>query len=168
MAVKKKVKAVTIEKACFGAGCFWGVQSFFDAIAGVTKTEVGYAGGNEALYPRPDYKQVCTDMTGHAEVVYVEYDSSLVKYDKLLDVFWENHDPTTPNRQGPDYGSQYRSVIFYYNNEQKKLAEKSLLQREKKIKKKIVTQIVAASNFHLAEEYHQKYLEKRGEASCHI
>lgn len=150
----------------FGAGCFWGVEDDFAKIKGVISTKVGYAGGDEKRFSNPTYKDVCSDETGHAEVVRVIYDSDKAGYEKLLGVFWENHDPTTLNRQGPDVGTQYRSVIFYFNDKQKKEAEKSLKEREKKIGKKIVTQIVKAAEFHEAEEYHQKYFEKHGKV-CH-
>ena len=150
----------------FGAGCFWGVQYNFDQVKGVVETEVGYAGGHTE---NPTYKEVCTDKTGHAEVVHLLYDSGIVSYEELLKVFWENHDPTTLNRQGPDRGSQYRSVIFYYDDEQKELAEKSKeeLDKSKKFMGQIVTEIVKATQFYKAEEYHQKYFEKTGQKVCH-
>ena len=150
----------------FGAGCFWGVQYNFDQIKGVTETEVGYAGGHT---DNPTYKEVCTDKTGHVEVVHLIYDENLITYDQLLKTFWENHDPTTINRQGPDIGSQYRSIIFYYDDEQKELAEKSKeeLNKSKKFMNLVVTEIVSASKFYKAEEYHQKYFEKTGRKVCH-
>ena len=150
----------------FGAGCFWGVQYNFDQIKGVVETEVGYAGGHSE---NPTYKSVCTDTTGHAEVVHLRYDSDVVSYQDLLKNFWENHDPTTMNRQGPDVGSQYRSIIFYYDTEQKELAEKSKkeLNDSKKLMNLVVTEIVPASTFYKAEEYHQKYFEKTGQKVCH-
>lgn len=153
--------------ATFGAGCFWGVEATFRQIEGVVDTAVGYAGGH---LPDPTYKDVCTDRTGHAEVVQVEYDPERVGYDKLLDVFWENHDPTTLNRQGPDVGTQYRSVVFYQDDEQRQAAEESKrkLDASGRFRRPIVTQIVPAAPFYRAEEYHQRYLEKRGLASCHI
>ena len=153
--------------ATFGAGCFWGVEATFRQIEGVVDTAVGYAGGH---LPDPTYKDVCTDRTGHAEVVQVEYDPERVGYDKLLDVFWENHDPTTLNRQGPDVGTQYRSAIFYQDDEQKAAAEESKrkLDASGRFRRPIVTEIVPAAPFYRAEEYHQRYLEKRGLASCHI
>jgi peptide-methionine (S)-S-oxide reductase len=156
-----------MEKATFGAGCFWGVEATFRQVKGVTHTAVGYEGGT---FPNPTYHDVCTDLTGHAEVVRVEYDPSQVSYDDLLNVFWENHDPTQMNRQGPDFGTQYRSVIFYHTPEQQAAAEasKERLERSGRYRKPIVTQIVPASTFYRAEEYHQQYLEKRGLASCHI
>jgi peptide-methionine (S)-S-oxide reductase len=156
-----------MEKATFGAGCFWGVEATFRQIAGVTSTAVGYMGGT---LKNPTYKDVCTDRTGHAEVVQVEYDPSKVSYDELLSVFWANHDPTQLNRQGPDVGTQYRSVIFFHNPEQEAAAKasKEKLQGAGVYKRPIVTAIVPAAEFWRAEEYHQQYLEKRGLASCHI
>ena len=154
-------------KATFGAGCFWGVEAAFRRLNGVTGTSVGYAGGDT---PSPTYKEVCTDRTGHAEVVEVEYDDAVTSYDDLLKTFWENHDPTQLNRQGPDYGTQYRSVIFFHTPEQETaaLASRDALQSEGKYARPIVTQILAAPAFHRAEEYHQQYLEKRGLAHCGI
>jgi peptide-methionine (S)-S-oxide reductase len=155
------------ELATFGAGCFWGVEVTFRNTPGVKDAVVGYLGGTMA---NPTYKDVCTGRTGHAEVVQVEFDPAEVSYDKLLDVFWENHDPTTLNRQGPDVGTQYRSAIFYHSPEQKRLAEESKKQLEAsgRFKRPVVTEITPASTFYLAEDYHQRYLEKRGLASCHI
>jgi peptide-methionine (S)-S-oxide reductase len=155
------------EFATFGAGCFWGVEVTFRNVPGVKDALVGYLGGRLA---NPTYKDVCTGRTGHAEVVQVEYDPAEVAYDKLLDVFWENHDPTTLNRQGPDVGTQYRSAIFYHTPEQKRLAEKSKSQLEAsgRFRRPVVTEITEASTFYPAEDYHQRYLEKRGLASCHI
>lgn len=155
------------ELAMFGAGCFWGVEETFRTLPGVVKTEVGYAGGNTS---NPTYKEVCTDQTGHAEVVRIEYDPTKIKYSKLLEVFWLNHDPTTLNRQGPDYGTQYRSVIFAFNDEQRRLAEasKQRLTDDKRFTRPIVTQIVDAAPFTRAEEYHQQYLKKRGLSNCHL
>jgi peptide-methionine (S)-S-oxide reductase len=154
-------------KATFAAGCFWGVEATFRQIPGVTATRVGYTGGNMA---DPTYKDVCTDRTGHAEAVEVEYDPAKVSYDQLLNVFWENHDPTQLNRQGPDFGSQYRSAIFYHSPEQQQLAEASKQAREKsgQYSRPVVTQIVPEAKFFEAEDYHQQYLEKRGMATCHI
>jgi peptide-methionine (S)-S-oxide reductase len=152
-------------KATFGAGCFWGVEAAFRQIPGVTGTAVGYEGGAKE---NPTYHDVCTDRTGHAEVVQVEVDPSKVTYDQLLDVFWENHDPTTLNRQGPDIGTQYRSVIFYHNEKQKAAAEVSKERWQAKFKRPIVTQIIPAETFYEAEDYHQQYLEKRGLSHCHI
>lgn len=155
-----------LKEAMFGAGCFWGVQYNFDQIKGVIETEVGYAGGHTQ---DPTYKEVCTDKTGHAEVVHLRYDSEIVSYDELLKNFWENHDPTTMNRQGPDVGSQYRSIIFYYNNEQKAAAErlKNELNKSGKYRTPVVTEVVPAGTFYKAEEYHQKYFEKTGRKVCH-
>jgi len=155
------------EKATFGAGCFWGVEAAFRRIPGVVSTAVGYAGGH---IENPTYHQVCTDRTGHAEVVQVEFDPNQVSYDEILRVFWENHDPTQLNRQGPDMGSQYRSAIFYHSDEQKAAAEQSMQELESsgRFRRPIVTQVEAAPVFYPAEDYHQQYLEKRGMASCHI
>ncbi len=152
--------------AMFGAGCFWGVEAAFRQIEGVTATAVGYAGGH---VEDPTYQEVCRKGTGHAEVVRVEYDPSRVTYEDLLDVFWTKHDPTQLNRQGPDVGDQYRSVIFYYGDEQQRLAEASrqALDESGKHRKPIVTQIEPAPTFYIAEDYHQQYLEKRGLSTCH-
>jgi len=152
-----------MEKATFGAGCFWGVEAAFQKINGVTKTTVGYMGGD---LKNPTYEQVCTDKTGHAEVIQIIYDSNQISYEKLLETFWEIHDPTQLNRQGPDVGKQYRSVIFYHNNKQKMIAEESKKQIQKKYSKEIVTEISPAREFYPAEEYHQKYLQKQGRTSC--
>ena len=153
--------------ATFAAGCFWGVEATFGQINGVTRTEVGYTGGS---MDNPTYRDVCTDRTGHAEAVQVEYDPAKVSYEQLLDVFWANHDPTTLNRQGPDAGTQYRSAIFFHSPEQEKVAQasKETLDKSGRFRRPIVTQIVPAVTFYPAEEYHQKYLEKRGLATCHI
>lgn len=150
-----------IQKATFGAGCFWGVEAAFRQVKGVVSTAVGYAGGS---VKNPTYEDVCTDQTGHAEVVQVEYDPSVVSYDELLSVFWKIHDPTTLNRQGPDVGAQYRSAIFFHSPEQKAQAEasKEKLQKSGRYKRPIVTEITPASEFYRAEEYHQQYFEKRG------
>lgn len=155
------------ELATFGAGCFWGVEATFRNVKGVKDVTVGYLGGT---LPNPTYKDVCTGTTGHAEVVQVVYDPAEVSYGKLLDVFWENHNPTTLNRQGPDVGTQYRSAVFYHSEEQKRIAEESKAQltASGKFSRPIVTEITPASDFYRAEEYHQRYLEKRGLASCHI
>lgn len=163
-------QAQGLREAMFGAGCFWGVQYNFNQTKGVVETEVGYAGGSTGSPQRaPTYKEVCTGTTGHAEVVHVWYDPKIVSYEELLKNFWENHDPTTINRQGPDVGNQCRSIIFYYDNEQKDLAEKSKkeLSGSKKYTNPIVTEIVSASQFYRAEEYHQKYFEKTGQKVCH-
>jgi peptide-methionine (S)-S-oxide reductase len=154
-------------KATFAAGCFWGVEATFRQLPGVTRTRVGYTGGDT---PNPTYKDVCTDLTGHAEAVEIEYDPATLSYEKLLQVFWENHDPTQLNRQGPDHGSQYRSGIFYHTLEQKAEAEasKEKLERAHRFHQPIVTEIVPAVTFFEAEAYHQQYLEKRGLAHCHL
>ncbi|MBI5732545.1 peptide-methionine (S)-S-oxide reductase MsrA [Candidatus Jorgensenbacteria bacterium] len=161
------VKADKREIAIFGAGCFWGVEETFRNLKGVQSTEVGYSGGT---MPNPTYKDVCGDRTGHAEVVRIEYDPTQVSYDELLKIFWDNHNPTTPNQQGPDVGSQYRSVIFFNTAEQERLAKESKIKLEKsgKYKQPIVTQIVPAEPFYRAEEYHQQYLMKQGIKTCHI
>lgn len=154
-------------KATFGAGCFWGVEAAFRQIEGVRATAVGYEGGSTH---NPTYRDVCTDTTGHAEVVQVDFDENLVSYDALLNVFWENHDPTTLNRQGPDTGTQYRSVIFFHTPEQEAMAiaSRNALEASGAHRRPIVTQIVPAQTFYAAEDYHQQYLEKRGLSSCHI
>ena len=155
------------EIATFGAGCFWHVEAAFRQIKGVAKTTVGYMGGK---LKNPTYEDVCTDETGHSEVVQVEYDSSIISYEKILEVFWKNHDPTQLNRQGPDVGTQYKSVIFYHNSAQKKAAitSKEKIEKSGKYNKPIMTEIVLASTFYKAEEYHQQYLEKRGLSTCNI
>ena len=151
----------------FGAGCFWGVEAEFRKVPGVSATAVGYSGGQ---LKNPTYQDVCAGSTGHAEVVQVEYDPEKVSYHDLLNVFWENHDPTQFNRQGPDYGAQYRSAIFFYAPEQEAAANasKARLDGSGKYKKPVVTQIAAAAEFWRAEEYHQQYLEKKGVAHCRI
>jgi len=148
-------------KATFGAGCFWHVEDLFSKIKGVKSTKVGYTGGN---LTNPTYEEVCTDRTGHAEAVEVEYDPNEISYQELLDVFWNSHDPTSLNRQGPDIGIQYRSSIFFHNESQKQDAEKSKekLDSSGKFSKNIVTEIVPSPEFYKAEEYHQKYIQKRG------
>jgi peptide-methionine (S)-S-oxide reductase len=155
------------EKAMFGAGCFWGVEETFRNLKGVLSTAVGYAGGKKE---NPTYEDVCTDRTGHAEVVEVEFDPSQITYDELLDVFWSNHNPTTLNRQGPDVGTQYRSVIFYHSPEQKSAAEASRkkIDTSGRFGRPVVTQIEPAPTFWRAEEYHQRYLHKRGQSHCAI
>lgn len=155
------------ELATFGAGCFWGVEVTFRNVKGVKDALVGYLGGT---MENPTYKDVCTGRTGHAEVVQVEFDPSQVTFEKLLDVFWENHNPTTLNRQGPDVGTQYRSAIFYHSEEQKRIAEESKAKQmaSGRFSKPIVTEITPATTFYKAEDYHQRYLEKRGLASCHV
>ena len=156
-----------MEIATFGAGCFWGVEETFRQIPGVVDTAVGYLGGPTN---NPTYQDVCTDETGHAEVVQVAYDPARVSYEQLLNTFWESHDPTTLNRQGPDIGTQYRSAIFFHSPEQERVARasKEKMQASGKFRRPIVTEITAASTFYRAEEYHQKYLAKRGVSHCHI
>ena len=156
-----------MEKATFGAGCFWGVEATFRNIPGVTSTLVGYCGGKT---DNPTYQDVCTDTTGHAEVVEITFDPALLPYEQLLETFWKLHDPTTPNRQGPDVGSQYRSVIFFHSPAQEAAARaaRERLDKSGKFRNPVVTQIVPAVPFYKAENYHQRYLEKRGLASCHL
>lgn len=156
-----------METATFGAGCFWGVEETFRQIPGVVETTVGYLGGHTK---NPTYQDVCTDETGHAEVVQVKYDPTKVSYDQLLDVFWSNHDPTTLNRQGPDVGTQYRSAIFFHTPEQERQARasKEKIQASGRFRRPIVTEITPASTLYPAEDYHQKYLAKRGLSHCHI
>lgn len=153
--------------ATFGAGCFWGVEETFLRTKGVVRTTAGYLGGT---LENPTYEDVCSGTTGHAEAVQVEYDPSIVSYDELLDVFWNNHNPTEKNRQGPDVGDQYRSAIFTHNDEQRAAAEasKERLEHSKRFSKPIATEITPATTFYPAEEYHQQYLRKRGLDSCHI
>ncbi len=157
-----------LQKATFAAGCFWGVESVFRKVEGVMDVTVGYTGG---YMEDPTYEDVCTDTTGHAEAVEVTYDPDQVGYERLLEVFWMNHNPTTPNRQGSDIGTQYRSVIFYHDEEQKRLAEASKyeLDQSGKWPRPIVTEIIPAGEFYPAEEYHQRYFEKQGiEPTCHL
>jgi peptide-methionine (S)-S-oxide reductase len=160
------MKAVTLQKATFAAGCFWGVEETFRRTRGVLDTSVGYTGGKA---DQPTYDQVCSGRTGHAEAVEVTFDPTQVSYESLLQIFWENHDPTTPNRQGPDVGEQYRSAIFVHSPEQESAAKtsKASLEASGRFRRPIVTQIVPATTFWRAEEYHQQYLEKRGIRSCH-
>ena len=155
------------EKATFAAGCFWGVEAAFRQIPGVLATAVGYIGGQTN---NPTYEDVCTDETGHAEAVEVEYDPARVSYDQLLDVFWQEHDPTQLNRQGPDVGSQYRSAIFFHSPGQQAaaLASKEALEKSGRYRRPVVTEILPAVEFYKAEDYHQQYLEKRGLSSCKI
>jgi len=155
-----------MKKATFGAGCFWGVELAFSQNFGVTQTAVGYSGGK---LPDPTYEMVCTGQSGHAEVVEVEYDPSKIEYSALLELFWSIHDPTTLNRQGPDIGTQYRSAIYFHDAEQESAARTSMekLQQSDRFPSDIVTEITAAPKFYRAEEYHQKYLEKRGMKNCH-
>ena len=159
MKTDKKLKTAT-----FGAGCFWSVEEAFRTLKGVVSTAVGYMGGT---LKNPTYHDVCSDETGHVEVVQIVFDPAVISYSNLLTVFWKCHDPTTLNRQGPDVGTQYKSVIFYYNLEQRKDALRSLAELQKKVSKKIVTEILPAAVFYSAEEYHQKYLMKKGLKVCH-
>jgi peptide-methionine (S)-S-oxide reductase len=155
------------EIATFGAGCFWGIEAAFRKVPGVVDAAVGYSGGHTQ---NPTYRDVCTDTTGHAEVVQVTFDPVKVSYEQLLDVFWAVHDPTQMNRQGPDYGKQYRTAIFFHTAEQEAAAKKSkqVLEDSGKLRRPIATEITPAGTFWRAEEYHQRYLEKRGAGSCHI
>jgi peptide-methionine (S)-S-oxide reductase len=155
------------EVATFAAGCFWGVEESFRNVPGVIDTAVGYSNGHTT---NPTYKDVCTDETGHAEVVQVTFDPAKVTYDELLNVFWTAHDPTQVNRQGPDFGKQYRTAIFFHSPEQEAAAKKSIaaLSAGGKFKRPIATEVTAAGPFYRAEEYHQKYLLKRGAPSCHV
>jgi peptide-methionine (S)-S-oxide reductase len=155
------------EIATFGAGCFWGIEAAFRRIPGVVDAAVGYSGGRTV---NPTYQDVCTDETGHAEVVQVTFDPAKVSYEQLLDAFWAMHDPTQKNRQGPDFGSQYRTAIFFHSPEQEVAAKKSkaAVEASKKFGRPVATEITSAGPFYRAEEYHQKYLEKRGAASCHF
>jgi peptide-methionine (S)-S-oxide reductase len=151
------------KKATFGAGCFWGVEAAFRQLDGVTKTEVGYEGGN---LENPTYEDVCSQTTGHAEVVEVTYDPERLSYEQLLDVFWRKHDPTQLNRQGWDIGDQYRSVVFVHDEEQREVALRSKAEEQTHHRNPVVTQVEPAQTFYPAEDYHQQYLEKRGRASC--
>lgn len=162
-----EVASPSTARATFAAGCFWGVEAAFREVPGVVQTQVGYTGGH--IF-EPTYKDVCSGRTGHAEAVEVTYDPGRVSYEKLLDVFWSNHDPTTRNRQGPDVGHQYRSAIFFHDDEQKHaaLASKDALEASGRLRGPVVTEIEPASTFWSAEEYHQQYLEKRGLAHCRI
>jgi peptide-methionine (S)-S-oxide reductase len=163
----ERCQEVLVEKATFGAGCFWGVEEAFRQMPGVIDTRVGYAGGT---LENPTYRDVCSDRTGHAEVVQVTFDPALVSYRQLLDSFFDLHDPTTRNRQGPDVGSQYRSVIFFQTPDQEREARALITQLESsgRFKRPIVTQIEPAPQFYEAEDYHQRYLQKQGLGSCHI
>jgi len=163
----KGVVEVAIEKATFGAGCFWGVEARFNEVNGVIDTAVGYEGGS---LEHPTYKDVCTDRTGHAEVVEITFDNSRLSYEALLDAFFALHDPTQVNRQGPDWGTQYRSVIFTHNEQQERAAKAKIaeLNASGMYREPIATKIESARTFWKAEEYHQRYLEKRGMVSCHI
>jgi peptide-methionine (S)-S-oxide reductase len=152
-----------MEKATFAAGCFWGVEADFRNVPGVTATAVGYSGGS---HPDPSYEDVCSGTTGHAEAVEVEFDPQQVSYEELLSRFWQSHDPTQLNRQGPDVGTQYRSAIFFHGPEQEAAALLSKREAQERTKGEIMTEIVPAGEFHRAEEYHQRYFEKQGIASC--
>lgn len=156
-----------MQVATFGAGCFWGVEEAFRRVPGVADTAVGYMGGT---LDNPTYRDVCTDRTGHAEVVHVTYDPAKVTYDQLLEAFWSAHDPTQKNRQGPDVGRQYRSAIFFHTPDQEAAAHaaKEKLDASGRFRRPIATEIVPAATFWRAEEYHQRYLEKKGLSSCHI
>ena len=158
---------MTLKKATFAAGCFWGVEATFMKVKGVVQTEVGYMGGHTES---PTYRDVCTDRTGHAEVVQVTYDDSAVSYEQLLDVFWMSHDPTQKNRQGPDVGTQYRTAVFCHDEEQRSTAERSKMTNDAsgRFKRPIATLVEKAGPFWRAEEYHQKYLHKKGLDTCHI
>lgn len=160
-------KTNNLETATFGAGCFWHVEEAFRHLPGVKSTAAGFMGGK---VKNPSYEEVSTGATGHAESVQIQYDPKEISYEKLLQTFWENHDPTTPNRQGPDIGEQYRSMIFFHTQQQEALAKQSKAELEKagKFRKPIVTEIVPASDFYRAEEYHQQYLEKRGMSTCRM
>ncbi|WP_107669127.1 peptide-methionine (S)-S-oxide reductase MsrA [Cyanothece sp. BG0011] len=149
-----------MEQATFGAGCFWGVEAAFRRLKGVVSTSVGYMGGH---WPNPSYLDVCARITGHAEVAQVDYDPTIISYQQLLETFWEIHDPTSLNRQGPDRGEQYRSVIFYHNSQQEKIARESKLKQQNsgQYDQDIVTEIKPASDYYLAEDYHQQYFEKQ-------
>jgi len=155
------------EIATFGAGCFWGIEAAFRQVPGVLDAAVGYSGGKTQ---NPSYQEVCTDTTGHAEVVQVTFDPEKLSYEQLLEVFWSIHDPSQVNRQGPDYGKQYRTAIFFHSPEQEAAAKKSkqALEASGKLRRPVATEITPAGPFWRAEEYHQRYLEKRGAASCHI
>lgn len=155
------------EKATFAAGCFWGVEQLFQKTTGVMSTRVGYIGGHTQ---NPSYKDVCTDQTGHAEAVEIIFDPQQISYAQLLDIFWDNHNPTTLNQQGPDFGSQYRSAVFYHTPEQAEIAKnkKQALEQSQRFKQPIVTEIVPATVFFPAEEYHQNYLNKRGQSGCQL
>jgi len=154
-----------MEKATFAAGCFWGVEAAFRQIDGVTDALVGYTCGK---LENPTYRDVCTDRTGHAEALEITFDPARISYEQLLDRFWQLHDPTTPNRQGPDVGTQYRSAVFFHSPEQEKIAHASKERWQAHFRHPIVTQILPATTFYKAEDYHQRYLEKRGLNACHI
>jgi len=164
---QRGIEGHELKKATFAAGCFWGVEAAFRDVEGVVSTAVGYTGGSTT---NPTYEEVCTDRTGHAEAVEVVYDPKVVSFEELLDLFWSIHDPTTMNRQGPDVGSQYRSAIFFHDPEQEAEARAKMerLQSSGLYRKEIVTEIVPASEFYQAEEYHQQYFEKHGRRGCRI
>ena len=157
----------SVEKATFAAGCFWGVEQAFRSVPGVVDASVGYEGGSQT---NPTYDDVCTDLTGHAEVVEVAFDSTKVSYEQLVGFFFQIHDPTQRNRQGPDIGTQYRSAIFVHSGEQRRIAEETIawLEQQKVFRRSIVTTVETASTFWRAEEYHQQYLAKRGRAACAV
>ena len=161
-----RTTADSLQTATFAAGCFWGVEEAFRKVKGIKATVVGYSGGT---FESPTYEDVCTGKTGHAEAVQIQFDPSEVSYEDLLKVFWEIHDPTTLNRQGPDVGTQYRSAIFVHTPQQELLAKKSKdeLEKSMRFRNRIVTEITPASAFYRAEEYHQRYFEKRGLSACH-
>jgi peptide-methionine (S)-S-oxide reductase len=167
MKIGERNSPAHLERATFAAGCFWHVEESFRCVKGVVSTEVGYMGGT---FPNPTYEDVCTDRTGHAEVVMVVFDPQIVTFEELLNTFWSIHDPTTLNRQGPDHGTQYRSAIFYHTPEQKAAAEasKKRIEESRRFPRNIVTEITAAGTFYRAEEYHQQYLEKHGRGACGI
>ncbi|HWR35177.1 MAG TPA: peptide-methionine (S)-S-oxide reductase MsrA [Clostridia bacterium] len=156
---------MALERATFGAGCFWGVEASFREIPGVVDAVVGYEGGS---MKNPTYEDVCTDETGHAEVVEVTFDPAKVSYETLVEHFWQTHNPTTLNRQGPDVGTQYRSAIFFHSPEQERVAKESMQKAQARFKSPIVTAIEPAQPFYRAEEYHQQYLAKRGMRQCHL
>jgi peptide-methionine (S)-S-oxide reductase len=163
---KNKTQATdTTELASFAAGCFWGVEEEFRKLQGVVGTAAGYSGGHSV---NPSYEQVCEGDTGHAEAVLIEYDPKIITYDSLIDLFWRLHNPTTLNSQGPDFGEQYRSVIFYFSLVQKNRALETKAEVQKTLKNPIVTQIIPNAPFYMAEDYHQQYVEKGGKASCHF
>ncbi len=166
--IQSKENTIMTEKATFAAGCFWGVEEVFRQVPGVVKTQVGYTNGKTL---NPTYKEVCTDRTGHAEAIEIEFDPAVVTYQHLLEVFFENHDPTTPNRQGPDVGTQYRSGVYFHSPEQQKAAEAEIDKRNASgdYARPVVTEVEPAATFYSAEDYHQRYFQKRGiDASCHI
>lgn len=157
-----------MKKATFAMGCFWQPDVLFSKVPGIFKTTVGYMGGDEKKFPHPTYEQVCSDKTGYAEAIQIIFEDTKVSYKELLEIFWNNHNPTTPNRQGPDVGSQYRSAIFYHDSGQKLLAEKTKKEIQQRFSKLVVTEITKAATFFPAEEHHQNYLQKKGLESCRI